>query len=57
VLVWGKKDAFLQPGLAEATLERCKDGRLICFEEGTHWVHHEEADAVSEIILKLVKNT
>jgi len=57
VLVWGKKDAFLQPGLAEATLERCKDGRLICFEEGTHWVHDEEADAVSEIILKLVKNT
>jgi pimeloyl-ACP methyl ester carboxylesterase len=57
LLVWGKKDAFLQPGLAQATLERCKEARLIWFEDATHWVHHEKPKAISEAILQFVKHT
>ena len=54
LILWGRKDAFLQPGLAEATLQRFEDARLIWFETAGHWVHHEEPHAVAEAIIEFL---
>lgn len=50
-LVWGAKDKFLSQKMAEPSIELCKQGRLVLVEEATHWVHHEEAEKVNELLL------
>jgi pimeloyl-ACP methyl ester carboxylesterase len=47
LILWGRRDAFLQPGLARAALDLCDDGRLVMLDRATHWLHHEEPEAVS----------
>lgn len=50
LLIWGAKDRFLGRELAQPSIDRCDDGRLVFIEEATHWVQHEEADQVNELI-------
>ena len=52
LLLWGKRDSFLLPSLATVSTRRCDDVKLIWFEEATHWVHHEEPEAVNSAIVK-----
>jgi pimeloyl-ACP methyl ester carboxylesterase len=47
LILWGRRDAFLEVMLAERSLARCDAGRLVVFEEGTHWLHVEEAERVN----------
>jgi pimeloyl-ACP methyl ester carboxylesterase len=47
LLLWGDRDAFLEPGLAEAARDLCDDARLVRFGRATHWLQHEEPEAVS----------
>jgi pimeloyl-ACP methyl ester carboxylesterase len=51
LILWGKRDAFLLPQLAELSLKRCKNAELVWFENATHWLQHEEAQAVNQHIL------
>lgn len=46
-ILWGRRDPALAAGLAEASLDLCDDGRIIWFEDATHWVQHEEPKAVA----------
>jgi epoxide hydrolase 4 len=55
LILWGKKDPYLKSEMAEASLERCKDGQLIYFEDATHWIQHEEPDRVNALMLKFFK--
>jgi epoxide hydrolase 4 len=55
LLIWGAKDAFLRQELAKQSLTYCKDGRLEWIEEATHWVQHEEAVRVNELIRSFIK--
>lgn len=50
-IIWGKKDAFLAAELAELSLELCDQGQLHYFPKASHWVQHEEAAAVSALLL------
>lgn len=50
LILWGRQDHALQPGLAEASLDLCDDGRIQWFPEATHWVQHEAADRVNEAL-------
>ncbi|MEE8624940.1 MAG: alpha/beta hydrolase, partial [Acidiferrobacterales bacterium] len=50
LLIWGAHDRFLGQELAQPSIDLCDDGRLVLFEEATHWVQHEEADRVNELI-------
>ncbi len=52
LILWGKLDAFLVPELAELSLSRCRDAKLVWFEDATHWVQHEEADRVNDNLLR-----
>ncbi|MCJ2013829.1 alpha/beta fold hydrolase [Methylobacterium sp. J-076] len=50
LVLWGARDHALQPGLAEASLRLCDDGRIHWFPEATHWLQHEEAGAVGDAL-------
>lgn len=50
LLLWGARDAFLERGLAQATVEQCADGELIYLDEATHWLQHEEPERVNALI-------
>lgn len=50
LLIWGAQDRFLGRELAQPSIDLCDDGRLVFIEEATHWVQHEEADRVNELI-------
>jgi pimeloyl-ACP methyl ester carboxylesterase len=50
LILWGRRDHALQPGLAEASLALCDNGRIRWFPDVTHWVQHEAADSVNEAL-------
>ncbi len=51
-ILWGKRDAFLLPELASASLKYCSDGDLIELESASHWLHHEEPDRVNAAMIE-----
>jgi pimeloyl-ACP methyl ester carboxylesterase len=51
LIQWGKRDAYLNYKMAEANLEFCDEGKLILYDDATHWLQHEEAQAVNEAII------
>jgi pimeloyl-ACP methyl ester carboxylesterase len=51
-VLWGEQDRFLERGLADAALALCDDGRFVPFAQATHWLHHEEPQAVNRELLK-----
>ena len=55
LLIWGAKDKFLGREMAQPSIDRCDNGRLVFIEEATHWVQHEEAERVNELIVSFLK--
>ena len=51
-ILWGKQDSALRFEMAQASLEYCDDGRLTLYEQATHWVQHDEAQAVHEELIR-----
>lgn len=50
-LLWGMQDVALGSELAEASIRLCDDGQLVYFENASHWLQHEEAEAVNQHLL------
>lgn len=50
LLLWGKKDPFLSYRMAQQSIEKCRNGRLVMLEEATHWLQHEEPEKVNRLI-------
>ena len=50
LLIWGKKDAFLSHEMARPSIEKCRNGRLEMVEDATHWIQHEKAEYVNQLI-------
>lgn len=55
LLVWGKQDQFLSEEMAQPSIDLCEDGRLEILENATHWVQHEEAEQVNELIQEFIQ--
>lgn len=55
-IFWGRRDPALAAGLAEASLALCEDGRIIWFDDATHWAVQEEHRAVSADLIAFLKN-
>jgi epoxide hydrolase 4 len=55
LILWGARDFALNRNLANASLELCTDGRLVFFEEATHWLQHEETGRVNELLLRFLE--
>jgi epoxide hydrolase 4 len=51
-ILWGRCDMFLLPEMAEESLKYCDSADLTFFPDATHWLQHEEGDAVSAALLQ-----
>lgn len=56
LVIWGKKDIYLEEGLAEASLALCDDGKALWIEDGTHFVHIEEPDIVNSAMVDFLRS-
>ncbi|MGI4804409.1 MAG: alpha/beta fold hydrolase, partial [Janthinobacterium lividum] len=54
LILWGKKDTFLLPGMAEKSNLMCAKGKLIVLEDLSHWLHHEKPAQVNQLILNFI---
>lgn len=47
LILWGERDIALSKSLVQPSLDLCEDGRAVFFPHATHWVQHDEAEAVN----------
>jgi pimeloyl-ACP methyl ester carboxylesterase len=50
LLIWGARDVALGREMAQPSIDLCEDGQLVFLDDATHWVHHEEPQAVNDLI-------
>ena len=55
LVLWGKRDVALSPEMAENSIKMCDNGKLIFFNNASHWVQHDEAAAVNQELIKFIK--
>lgn len=41
LILWGKRDAYLSHHMAQPSVEKCPNGKLILFELASHFVQHD----------------
>jgi pimeloyl-ACP methyl ester carboxylesterase len=51
LMLWGKRDMALGHEMAQPSIDLCDEGKLIYFEDATHWLQHDEAEKVVEHLL------
>jgi pimeloyl-ACP methyl ester carboxylesterase len=56
LIIWGGRDTFLSREMVQPSIELCDNGHLVLIEEATHWVQHEEADLVNELIITFLRD-
>ncbi len=54
LLIWGAKDFALSRGMAVDSIDLCDNGRLVMLDYATHWVQHDEAPRVNELLLEFL---
>lgn len=50
LVLWGVNDVALLPEMADKSMAFCDQGRLVKFEQATHWLQHEEADTINPLM-------
>jgi epoxide hydrolase 4 len=55
LVLWGKRDVALSAEMAQRSIDLCEDGRLVYFENATHWVQHDEAEEVNRQLVSFFK--
>jgi len=55
-IIWGRHDAFLNANLAQESLAFCDDGQLT-YLKASHWVQHEEAAQVNQLLIDFLRET
>jgi pimeloyl-ACP methyl ester carboxylesterase len=55
LLLWGARDRFLGREMAEPSAALCDRHRLEIFEAATHWLQHDEADAVNDRLTRFLQ--
>ncbi|MBN1665459.1 MAG: alpha/beta hydrolase [Anaerolineales bacterium] len=54
LMLWGKQDVALSHEMAQPSIDLCDDGKLVFFEDATHWLQHDKADEVNEQLLRFL---
>ncbi len=54
LILWGARDAALRSSMAEDSLKYCQDGRLVMFEDATHWLQHEKPGEINDLIINFL---
>jgi pimeloyl-ACP methyl ester carboxylesterase len=55
VHVLAERAVVLDRGLAEAGLALCDKGEIFHLPDATHWLQHEESDAVNRRLIKFLR--
>jgi epoxide hydrolase 4 len=55
LMLWGEQDVALSAEMARPSIELCDQGKLVMFEHATHWVQHDEAEAVNAQLLEFFR--
>ena len=55
-ILWGERDVFLLPEMAQESLRYCADAGLYTFANASHWLQHEEPVRVSELLIDFFRN-
>jgi pimeloyl-ACP methyl ester carboxylesterase len=55
LVLWGKQDVALSHEMAQPSIDLCDRGRLIFFDEASHWVQHDEAEKVNQHLLEFLQ--
>jgi pimeloyl-ACP methyl ester carboxylesterase len=51
LILWGAQDVALGREMAKPSLDLCDQGKLVIFEGASHWVQHDEPEAVNKYLL------
>ncbi len=51
LVLWGDRDAFAAPKLADESAALCANGRLRHLPQATHWVIHDAPEIVRDALL------
>jgi pimeloyl-ACP methyl ester carboxylesterase len=55
LILWGKRDINLDARMAEESAKFCRSVRIEWFEDASHWVQHEERDAITQLLTDYLK--
>ncbi len=55
LVLWGKQDIALSQEMAQKSINLCDNGRLIFFEDASHWVQHDAADEINRQLVEYFK--
>jgi len=55
-ILWGERDFFLLPEMAQESIAYCDSAQLTYFHNATHWLQLEEPDAVSAALIDFFRN-
>ncbi len=55
LMLWGKQDVALSHEMVKPSIALCDDGKVVLFEKATHWVQHDEADAVNQNLIEFLR--
>jgi pimeloyl-ACP methyl ester carboxylesterase len=56
LVLWGKRDIALSAEMAQRSIALCDVGRLVFFENASHWVQHDEACEVNRLLINYFNN-
>jgi pimeloyl-ACP methyl ester carboxylesterase len=54
-IIWGERDIYARPALAEASKALCSNATLTYLADATHWVAHDEPERVNALLLAALK--
>ena len=55
LMMWGTNDVALSHEMAQPSIDLCDNGKLIFFENATHWVQHDEANEVNKNLIEFLR--
>ena len=55
LVLWGDRDDFGLPQLADESVALCADARLQHWPQATHWIIHDEPKAVQDALLDFMR--
>jgi pimeloyl-ACP methyl ester carboxylesterase len=54
LMIWGMQDVAFSHRMARLSMDYCTDGKLVLFEDATHWVQRDEAENVNQLLLEFL---
>jgi len=52
LVLWGQQDPHISYEMAPLSVDFCENGRLVTFEDATHWVMHDKPAEVSQNLIE-----